>query len=189
MSHNRAAWGLPLPVNQMVNAPAVVSGFLKNTFTRKRWIIQSRPQTGEDGSADVGKIDWARKGIVFRGRSRRFGSSSVSAGRPLHPGPAEADSGGTLTDAAGSISGPVLIGLPTGTVLLNGALAGTLTGTTLTYTISVPSGGVLSQPRCSGQIAGTTTLTGASTMNGAYSVAASTCPTGLSTGTFSLARQ
>ena len=95
----------------------------------------------------------------------------------------------TLTDAAGSISGPVLIGLPTGTVLLNGALAGTLTGTTLAYTISVPSGGVLSQPRCSGQIAGTTTLTGTSTMNGAYSVAASTCPTGLSTGTFSLARQ
>jgi hypothetical protein len=95
----------------------------------------------------------------------------------------------TLTDTAGSISGPVLIGLPTGTVLLNGALTGTLTGTALAYTISVPPGGVLSQPGCSGQIAGTTTLSSASTMNGAYTVTASTCPTGLTPGTFSLARQ
>jgi hypothetical protein len=95
----------------------------------------------------------------------------------------------TLTDTAGSIGGPVLIGLPTGTVLLNGVLTGTLTGAALAYTISVPPGGVLSQPGCSGQIAGTTTLASTSTMNGAYTVAASTCPTGLTTGTFSLARQ
>jgi hypothetical protein len=95
----------------------------------------------------------------------------------------------TLTDAAGSISGPVLIGLPTGSVLLNGMLAGTLTGTALSFTVSVPPGGVLSQPGCSGQIGGTSTLASSSTMNGAYTVAASTCPTGLTSGTFSLARQ
>jgi hypothetical protein len=95
----------------------------------------------------------------------------------------------TLTDTAGTVSGPVLIGLPTGTVLLNGVLAGTLTGTALAYTVSVPPGGVLSQPGCSGQITGTTTLASASAMNGAYTVAASTCPTGLTNGNFSLARQ
>ena len=95
----------------------------------------------------------------------------------------------TLTDTEGSIRGPVLIGLPTGSVLLNGSLAGTLTGTALVYTVSVPPGGVLSQPGCSGQLAGTTTLAGVSTMNGTYTVAQSTCPTGLTNGTFSLAKQ
>jgi hypothetical protein len=95
----------------------------------------------------------------------------------------------TLTDTAGAITGPVLIGLPTGSVLLNGVLAGTLTGTALAYTVSVPPGGVLSQPGCSGQIAGTTTLASSSTMTGAYTVSSSTCPTGLANGTFSLAKQ
>ena len=95
----------------------------------------------------------------------------------------------TLTDTAGSISGPVLIGLPTGSVLLNGVVAVTLTGTALAYTVSVPAGGVLSQPGCSGQIAGTATLTSSTAMNGAYAVAASTCPTGLTNGTFSLVKQ
>jgi hypothetical protein len=94
----------------------------------------------------------------------------------------------TLTDTAGSITGPVLIGLSTGTVVLNGSLTGTLTGTALAYIVSVPAGGVPSQPGCSGQIAGTSTLTTATAMNGTYTVAASTCAIGLANGTFSLTR-
>ncbi len=95
----------------------------------------------------------------------------------------------TLTQAATSVNGPVLIGLPTGTVLLNGLLTGTLTGTTLAYTVSVPPGGVLSQPGCSGQIAGVAMVANGMTMNGTYKLAASTCPTGLTSGSFTLTKQ
>ena len=40
----------------------------------------------------------------------------------------------TLTEDATRVNGEVLVLLPNGTVLLNGVLSGTLTGTTLSYT-------------------------------------------------------
>src|SRR5262245_24690951 len=43
----------------------------------------------------------------------------------------------TLTQSATAVTGPVLVAVPSGTVLLNGFLTGTLTGSSLTYTISV----------------------------------------------------
>jgi hypothetical protein len=95
----------------------------------------------------------------------------------------------TLTHANASVAGPVLIALPTGSVLMNGALTGTVSGTTLAYTIAVPAGGIPPQPTCSGQIAGTANIASASTLNGTYTLASSTCATGLTTGAFTLTKQ
>jgi hypothetical protein len=95
----------------------------------------------------------------------------------------------TLTQAASAVNGPVVIGVPTGIVLVNGILAGTLSGTTLTYSISVPPGGVNGQPGCSGLIAGSTNVATSTTMNGSYNLTSSTCSTGFTSGTFTLTKQ
>jgi hypothetical protein len=95
----------------------------------------------------------------------------------------------TLTQTNDAITGPVRVTLQTGTVLLNGALSGSLAGTVLTYRITVPVGGIPLQPSCSGQIGGSANATNPSTLNGTYNVTLSTCPTGLTAGTFALVRQ
>ena len=92
----------------------------------------------------------------------------------------------TLTQASAGVSGLVVIALPNGVVLLNGNLSGSVNGQTLTYVIAVPPGGIQPQPACSGQIGGTTILASTTVMNGNYAVTSSTCPTGLTTGTFTL---
>ncbi len=46
----------------------------------------------------------------------------------------------TLTQSDGAVTGPALVLLPSGVVLLNGSLVGTLTGSVLSYTISVSAG-------------------------------------------------
>src|ERR1700694_1751581 len=61
----------------------------------------------------------------------------------------------TLTQTGNAVSGPVLVRLPNGIVLLNGFLTGTLTGSTLPYVISVGPGGIPTQPLCVGQLGGT----------------------------------
>ena len=84
----------------------------------------------------------------------------------------------TLTQTAtSSVTGPVLVGLPSGTVLFNGFLTGTLTGTTFPYTITVSPGGVPNQPSCTGQLGGTMTVTfgAVSRMVGPMSVIGSNC--------------
>ena len=94
----------------------------------------------------------------------------------------------TLTQTGTSVAGPVVIALPTGVVLMNATVAGTLSGTTLAFTVTVAPGGIVLQPGCSGQIAGANTVMSSTTMNGAYSVVNSTCTTGLTNGTFTLTR-
>jgi hypothetical protein len=94
----------------------------------------------------------------------------------------------TLTQTGTSVTGPVVIALPTGVVLMNGTVSGTLTGTNLGFTVTVPPGGIVSQPGCSGQIAGANTVMSSTTMAGAYSIVNSTCTTGLTNGTFTLTR-
>lgn len=83
----------------------------------------------------------------------------------------------TLTQSGASVTGPVLVRLPSGIVLLNGFLTGTMNGSTLTYTISVGPQGIPSQPACVGQLGGTMTLrTGPpSTLTGTYTVSSTTC--------------
>jgi hypothetical protein len=97
----------------------------------------------------------------------------------------------TLSQSGTTVSGPVLLGLPTGTVLLNGTLSGTLSGSTLTYTIAVGPGNIPTQPSCAGQIAGTMTVTAGSTssMTGTSAVTGSNCTPPFPGGTLTLTKQ
>jgi hypothetical protein len=83
----------------------------------------------------------------------------------------------TLTQSGTSVTGPMLVRLPDGVVLLNGFVTGTLAGSTLTYTISVGPGGIPSQPTCVGQLGGsmTATIGATSTLAGNYAVTSATC--------------
>jgi hypothetical protein len=83
----------------------------------------------------------------------------------------------TLAQSGTSVSGPVLVRLPNGVVLLNGFLTGALSGSSLTYTISVGQQGIPTQPACAGQLGGTMTArTGTtSTLTGGYTVTSTTC--------------
>jgi hypothetical protein len=94
------------------------------------------------------------------------------------------------TDAT-TVNGPVLIGVSSGTVLLNGFLTGTLSGSTLTYTISVGPGGIPAQPTCAGQIGGTMTVTvsAVSTLTGTSAVMSSNCAPPFPGGTITLTKQ
>ena len=97
----------------------------------------------------------------------------------------------TLTQSGTAVSGPVLVRLPNGIVLLNGFLTGTLTGSTLPYVISVGPGGIPSQPACAGQLGGTMTaqVGTTSTLNGNYAVTSTTCtPPFAATGNLALTR-
>jgi hypothetical protein len=97
----------------------------------------------------------------------------------------------TLTQSGTSVTGPVTIGLPTGTVLLNGTLTGTLTGSSLPYTIAVAAGGVPSQTTCTGQLGGTMTVTTGtvSTMTGPIAVTSTNCNLQFSSTNFTLTKQ
>jgi hypothetical protein len=97
----------------------------------------------------------------------------------------------TLTQSNGAVTGPVLILLPNGIVLLNGSLAGTVVGSTLTYTISVDAGGIPAQPTCTGQLSGTmaVSLAVTSTMTGPMAVTSSNCAPPFSGGTVTLTKQ
>jgi hypothetical protein len=95
-----------------------------------------------------------------------------------------------LTETGTSVSGPALVALSTGTVLLNGALTGTISGSTLTYAISVGAGGIPSRPTCTGQLTGTMNVTigSPSSMTGAPSITSNTCAPPLSSENVTLTR-
>jgi hypothetical protein len=98
----------------------------------------------------------------------------------------------TLTQSAGgTVTGPVLVGLSTGEVLLNGVLTGTLNGSTLAYTIAVNEGGVPTRPTCTGQLSGSMNVTigPTSTLVGPMGVSSSTCTPPFSGETITLTRQ
>jgi hypothetical protein len=97
----------------------------------------------------------------------------------------------TLTQSGNAVTGPVILALPSGTVLLNGSLTGTMTGPSLAYTIAVAPGGIPLQPSCTGQLGGTMTVTQltTSTMSGTIGVTTSTCPIQFSSSTLVLTKQ
>jgi hypothetical protein len=97
----------------------------------------------------------------------------------------------TLTQSGSAVSGPALVLLPSGTVLLNGSLTGTLTGTSLPYTINIAAGGVPTRPTCTGQLTGTMTLTVAatSTLQGPMAITSNTCTPPLTGATLTLTKQ
>ena len=94
-------------------------------------------------------------------------------------------------EADNSVSGPVLVLLPNGIVLMNGFLTGKLTGSSLPYTISVGPGGIPALPACVGQLGGTMTATIAatSTLSGNFAVTSSTCTSPFSNGSLTLTKR
>lgn len=97
----------------------------------------------------------------------------------------------TLTQSGTTVTGPVLVTLPNGIVLLNGFLNGTLSGNSLTYTISVGPGAIPTQPSCAGQITGTMTVTvgSPSTLSGSTMVSSSNCTAPIAGGSITLTKQ
>jgi hypothetical protein len=97
----------------------------------------------------------------------------------------------TLKQTGTSVTGPVLISLPSGTVLLNGTLNGMLDRTSLPYTITVAPNGIPNQPTCFGQLGGTMTVTSASvpTMTGPIAIMATNCTILFSAPNFTLTKQ
>ncbi|MCC7415674.1 MAG: hypothetical protein IT176_00925 [Acidobacteria bacterium] len=96
----------------------------------------------------------------------------------------------TLSQAGANVSGPVLIGFATGTVLVNGVLTGTVSGSALTYTIAVGPGGIPLSPQCVGQLGGTMTASAGSvpTLAGTFALVSSTCTAPISGGAITLTR-
>ena len=97
----------------------------------------------------------------------------------------------TLTQNGTAVTGPVTIGLPSGTVLLNGTLTGTLDGSALAYTIAVAPNGIPTQPTCMGQLGGTVTVSPGTnpTMAGSIAIMSANCSILFSGTSFTLTRQ
>ena len=110
---------------------------------------------------------------------------------PLVVADTEARMTWNLTQVNNAVAGPATVLLSNGIVLLNGFLTGTLSGTTLAYTISVGNGGVPTRPTCAGQLTGTMTVAAGvtSTLAGPMGVSSSNCTPPFDTSTITLTRQ
>ena len=98
-----------------------------------------------------------------------------------------------LTQTGTSVSGPVTLGLPTGTILLNGFLTGTLNNATSTtgsldYTVTVAAGGIPTQPSCAGQLKGTMTAS-PNTLVGPLGLTSTTCTVRITSSNITLTKQ
>jgi hypothetical protein len=95
-----------------------------------------------------------------------------------------------LTQSGTTVSGPVTVAVSSGIVLLNGSLSGTVTNTSMAYTITVPAGGLPLQPTCSGQLQGTMTITSPPTsMNGPMNLTQSSCTSPITTQSITMTKQ
>jgi hypothetical protein len=102
-----------------------------------------------------------------------------------------------LTQSGSTASGPVTVSLPSGIVLLNGMLTGTVSNATATaatfaYAISVGAGGIPSQPLCTGQFVGTMRATATSApanMTGDFTLKSSTCTSQIPNAILTLTKQ
>ena len=96
----------------------------------------------------------------------------------------------TLAQSGNNVSGPVLVRLASGIVLLNGTLSGTLNGSVLTYNVVIAPNGIPAQPTCSGQVGGTTMVSNdVRSLAGSFTVVSSTCPSPLTNGPITLTKQ
>jgi len=77
---------------------------------------------------------------------------------------------------------------PEGTVQFRGSIAGSLSGTTLTFTIAVPQGGVSAIPSCTIAVAGSALGVTATRISGTYS-GTTTCTAPFTNGQFTLNKQ
>jgi hypothetical protein len=102
-----------------------------------------------------------------------------------------------LTQNGNAVSGPVTVSVPSGIVLLNGFLTGTVTNAasttaTMTYLVSIGSGGIPTQPACAGQFGGTMNATvagGTTSMTGDFGVKSTTCTAPFASTTLTMTKQ
>jgi hypothetical protein len=93
-----------------------------------------------------------------------------------------------LTQTGTAVSGTMTASTPLGTVVFNGNFSGTLSGTTLTFTIAVPAGGVSAFPSCTITITGSAANVTSSAITGVYT-GTSTCSAPFNNGTLTLTKQ
>jgi hypothetical protein len=93
----------------------------------------------------------------------------------------------TLAQSGVNVTGPIVVA-QSGFPVIRGALTGTISGSTLTYRINIPAGGVATNPSCTGQIDGTMTLSNAAQMTGRFT-GTSTCDVPISGGDLTLQKQ
>lgn len=92
-----------------------------------------------------------------------------------------------LTKTATGASGPATTRTPLGSAVMTGTISLEQTGTSATWRIDVPAGGVTGAPGCTVQVTGSATLT-ATAITGTYSGTGS-CTDAFSGGTVSLSKQ
>jgi hypothetical protein len=97
----------------------------------------------------------------------------------------------TLNQSGNAVNGTVLVGLASGTVLMNGLITGVTSGSAMTYTITVSPGGIPTLPSCAGQLGGNATIatTSPATLSGSYNLLSSTCASPLTGGSFVLTKR
>jgi hypothetical protein len=93
-----------------------------------------------------------------------------------------------ITQTGTAISGIADAGTPLDGNAFHGSVTGTLTGSSLTFTLTVPAGGVNGQPTCTVSITGTGTAASSSSITGTYS-GTSTCAAAFTAGQFALSKQ
>jgi hypothetical protein len=92
-----------------------------------------------------------------------------------------------LTQSGSKITGSVTLGA--GNITGHGTVSGTLSGSTLTFTISIPAGGLpFPYASCVIAVSGTANNVTSSSINGTYS-GNNSCTGSVSGGTFNLVRQ
>ncbi len=94
----------------------------------------------------------------------------------------------TVSQSASSVSAVVTAKTPLGIVVFDGNLAGTLSGTSLTFAITIPTGGISGSPGCSAKIDGTATDVSNSAISGTYT-GTNSCSGAFTGGRFTLAKQ
>ena len=92
-----------------------------------------------------------------------------------------------LTHTGSALTGLVTARTPLGTVVFNGTFSGSLDGTTLTFTVAIPHGGISRFPTCTAMISGTAAGVTASAINGTYS-GTNSCTGPVTDGHFSLTK-
>jgi hypothetical protein len=92
-----------------------------------------------------------------------------------------------LTQSGTAVTGSAVVADSLGVTVARGTLSGTLSGSSLPFTVTIPAGGFDSGPSCTGQFTGTVSATAAS-MSGSYSGTQS-CSGAFSSGTLTLNKQ
>jgi hypothetical protein len=94
----------------------------------------------------------------------------------------------TISQSRTTVSGPFVAKTKFGSVTFTGTASGSLSGTTLTFTVTVPTGGVTGLPTCTIAMNGTATGVTSARISGTYS-GTNSCTGTFTGGQFTLDKQ